>query len=477
MKWKSYIFTIIIGFCFILSLLTDWYRFLTITLMIALIVMVLDKLGKGIVLRELMALHMGFICLFMPFIGYTVYTRNHPLALLWVRYMNIPEETYFGFCLPAVSGFVLAICWPMLTEKASDQGRGVLATVEKSKSVLGKIPNVGFLLIVSGLVVFGVSDFLPVELQFAFLLFFFAAFAGLLYVYYQPNFKRKFLILSLFGAFIVAESLSSGMFTIIAYMGITLFSFFFVGKKISFWKKLTVFAASVIFLFTIQSVKLSYRKYTWRQDYEGSKIGLFGTLIKEQASVFSDVNFSNVFFPIYYRANQGINVSLVMNRFPNYQEFDNGKNLSRVILSSFVPRVFWPDKPEAGGKANMRHYTGYIIEGWSTNVGPLGEAYGSFGVMGGILYMIGLGAFVRWSYRIVFVISRRLPLILFWIPVLFYQVTYSAEADTLQIMNSIIKSSFFVWLLFKFSPKLFGVAKHHFGISKNAMESLRKEAT
>jgi len=419
--------------------------------------MVLDKLGKGIVLRELMALHMGFICLLMPLIGFTVYTRNHPLALLWVRYMNIDEDVYFGFCLPAVAGFTLALCWPMLSDKGSDQDKYVQSIIDKGKTVLSKIPNRGLFLIISGIIVFGLSDFLPTELQFAFLLFFFAAFAGFLYVFYQPNFKRKILILSLFGAFIIAQSLSSGMFTIVAYMGITLFSFFFLGRKIAFWKKLSVFAISILFVFTIQSVKLSYRKYTWRQEYEGSKIALFGTLVQEQATLFSDVDLSDVFFPIYYRANQGFNVSLVMNRFPNYEEFDYGTNLSLVILSSFVPRVFWPNKPEAGGKANMKRYTGYIIEGWSTNVGPLGEAYGSFGVTGGIIYMICLGAFVRWCYRLIFVISRRLPLLLFWIPVIFYQVTYSAEADTLQIINSIVKSAFFIWILYKIVPKWFGV--------------------
>ena len=51
----------------------------------------------------------------------------------------------------------------------------------------------------------------------------------------------------------------------------------------------------------------------------------------------------------------------------------------------------------AGGQYNMKYYTGLVIEGWSTNVGPVGEAYGSFGVTGGIMYMFCLGLFIRWA--------------------------------------------------------------------------------
>jgi hypothetical protein len=110
----------------------------------------------------------------------------------------------------------------------------------------------------------------------------------------------------------------------------------------------------------------------------------------------------------------------------------------------------------------MKYYTGYVIEGWSTNVGPLGEAYGSFGVLGGIIYMTLMGAFVRWSYRKVFLIANRIPLLLFWIPVLFYQVTYALESDTLQILNSLFKAAFFIWILTKFVPHWFGIAKKQY---------------
>lgn len=38
---------------------------------------------------------------------------------------------------------------------------------------------------------------------------------------------------------------------------------------------------------------------------------------------------------------------------------------------------------------------------------------------------------------------------------MFYQVTYSGENDTLQIVNSLIKSAVFMYVLYKVSPILF----------------------
>ena len=73
--------------------------------------------------------------------------------------------------------------------------------------------------------------------------------------------------------------------------------------------------------------------------------------------------------------------------------------------------------------------------------------------------MFLLGLFIRWVYRKVFVLADNLPLLICWIPVLFYQVTYSAETDTLQIMNFLIKSGVFVYMLYKFLPDWFKIIK------------------
>ena len=241
-------------------------------------------------------------------------------------------------------------------------------------------------------------------------------------------------------------------------MSLTLFSFFFLGRKAKLWKKVLIFLIGVCVLVLIQSVKPAYRTLTWNKNYEGDKGMLFITLIADKIQN-PKFNSADDFFQIYIRANQGYNVALVMRRFPKQHPFDEGGNLATSLAASIVPRFLWPDKPEAGGKFNMYYYAGMTIVGWSTNVGPLGEAYGSFGKDGAIFFMILLGAFIRWAYKRVFSISRKVPLLIFWIPVLFYQVTYAAETDTLQILNSLFKSTFLVWILYRLAPQLFGMEK------------------
>jgi hypothetical protein len=455
-------FSTILLAIFLLSLVTNWYSLLVKSLMIVLLVMVLDKLGKGIVLREMIAFHSAFICLAMPLLGYAQYTRVDTTARLWVRYMLVPEDVYFGFALPAVSAFVFAICLPLTSRKSADHGEHLNALVARVKAIL-KQPQIkirGIYIIIIGLVMLFLSNFLPVEVRFIAVLFFFAAFAGVLYVYYSESFRFRVPVLVAFILFIMANALRSGMFTMVAYMGITMFSFIFLGTKTNFIKKTFFFLIGVFILFLIQSVKPDYRAATWgnEQSRGESNAEIFVGLLSEKlsgGSIFS----KQAFFWIYYRTNQGFNVSLVMRRIPRVQPFDGGIHLMRAAASSLVPRFLWPDKPEAGGKFNMKYYAGRTIKGWSTNVGPLGEAYGSFGRSGGIIFMLCLGFFIRWAYKRAFIIARRIPLVICWLPVLFYQVTYSAETDTLQIMNSLVKSATFMWVLYNIVPGWFNAVK------------------
>src|SRR5450432_1758035 len=110
---QSFYYRIIMVVTLFLSLFTDFYDPLIFLLTGTLLLFFLDKLGKGIVLRELIAFHFCFICLVMPWIGYRWYTVSNPLARLWVRYMPVKEDIYFSFALPAVAAFTVALCWPI----------------------------------------------------------------------------------------------------------------------------------------------------------------------------------------------------------------------------------------------------------------------------------------------------------------------------------------------------------------------------
>ncbi len=454
---RSNFFILSLIISFLLGLVTDWYTEISIFLFIVTVFAILDKLGKGLVLRELVVLHTIFITLVMPSVGYNVYNIDNFLARIFYRFMLVPEGTYFGFVMPAVCAFSLSMCYP-ITNKGQilDEGKSFKILLQLARNELKRHTKTGIIIVITGVLSFFFIGLVPDVFKFVVTLFFFSAFAGILYIFYSPPLPSKNVLLILFTVFIVGLAIQSGVFTVVVYMGITLFSFLFLGKSYALWKKFLVFIVGCFFLFIVQNVKTSYRDLTWKGKEVDNKSTLFMDLMLDKLNNIDQLININGFFPVYMRTNQGYNITVVMRRIPANQDFDNGSHLFLTAASALVPRLIWPDKPQAGGKESMKYYTGYNIEGWSTNVSPLGEAYGSFGPIGGIFYMFVLGLFIRWVYKKVFVIAQNLPLLVLWIPLLFYQITYSMETDSLQIFNSLLKGALFIWLLYKLSPGWFG---------------------
>lgn len=427
---------------------------MTIILVLTLFIAIIDKIGKSIVLLEIVAFFGCFTCLFMPVISYSFYNKDYYLARVFRVYMHVPEETYFTYALPALSAFTLAMCWPLKVNYAGSIKDFFKSKYAEISNQLRPHPYLGLQLVVVGIVMLYLSAFLPSSLRFIGILFYFSSFAGLLYIYLTPTVPYKKTLLVIIPLFTIGNALQTGMFTVVTYMSITLISFFFIGNRASFLKKILLFVTGIFLIFLLQSVKASFRKATWKDGYQGSKAVLFQELVSRQLGR-NDLWTVKAFFPIYIRTNQGVNVSIVMKRIPKQQPFDGGTYLFESIASAFVPRILWPDKPEAGGAFNMEHYAGIKIRGWATNIGPIGEAYGNFAVTGGIIFMFLLGGFIRFAYRKVLKASLKMPVILLWIPVLFYQTVFSMENDTLQVLNSLIKSAFFIYLIYKIYPALF----------------------
>jgi hypothetical protein len=443
---------------FVVSLMTNALNSeLVIMVTIAAILSILDKLGRGIVLRESIAALYIFTCLDMPLLGYRVYNFQNPLSRAFKKYMLVPESDYFNLALPAIAGFCMMLSIPMRREYSSDEGETLTTTLEKCRRILVHDQAVGVAIMLVGVLALVLNELLPVSLQYIGVILFFTSFAGMLYVKYTEDLPYRNVILFVFIVFIILNGILIGMFTIVAYMGITIFSYFFMGSKVSLGRKISFFLLSIFFVVILQNTKTTYRKMIRNAEIRDNKAATFAVLFFENLQKGSSFFEERNFFLIYTRMNQGNIVTQVMQRIPVIQPFDDGKYLFKTILSSFVPRFLWPDKPEAGGRFNMQYYAGKKMNlVTSMNVGPLGEAYGSFGTRQAILFMVILGLFIRWVYGIVFRISRSIPLLVLWLPVMFYQITYSAETDTLQILNSFIKTAFFVWMMYRILPRWFG---------------------
>ncbi|MDE3250599.1 MAG: hypothetical protein KGO82_18200, partial [Bacteroidota bacterium] len=426
-----------------LSLVTTMYYPLSIILTVIVFWCTLEKFGKGIVLLETMALYSCIIYILMPILGYSVYNSDNRVAILWNRVMPVSSDRYYSFMLPAITTYIIGLFLINYSKGRPDEGSKLEQFVVRLKQRREQPGKVGLWLIGAGLIFYFVRLAVPGGLaavaSFGYLLIF----PGLLYLHFQPSFRGRSWVYLVVTAFLVRDAINTGMFTVFFYMGITMVSFFFVGKRIRLPIKLGVVIIAICGVFILQLVKVSYRRNTWKNNYEGSKALLFQDLFIEKAAGFQEVFSVNNFFPIYARLNQGYVTAMVIRRIPSQQPYDDGESIAKTLAASLVPRVLWPDKPEAGGVYNMWHFAGFRLRGWSTNIGPVGEGYGNFGPTGGIIYMFFFGLFIGWAYKMVFVRARKTPLLLLWIPLLFFEVTYAMENDTLQAVNSLLKASFF----------------------------------
>lgn len=453
MKGLSPIFTFLNGIVFVFSFILGDPDILVYSSLVICVFMLLDKLGKGIVLRETIALFNSFIYLFMPLMGYLFFTKANTKAFSFIRFMPVPKETYFTLALPAVTGFIFLLCWP-LSQRNADEGEGLLVKLERVRVVLDGRNKTGMWMMGLGLLASLVSDLFPVSLQYILQLFFLTTFVGLLYVFFSGNTPFNNVLMAVFVILLLLNSLRTGMFTIIVYMGMTVFSLLFLNRRVAMWRKLLIFFLGVFTIIIIQSVKPEYRKQDTSRLYD-NEFGKFTYIIGKRLGDPDKILTTEFMWPIYYRANQGFYVALVQNYIPKVKPHDNGQKLALVFASAFIPRLLWPDKPMAGGYENMRFYTGFTLRGYTMNVGPLGEAYGSFGRTGAIIFMLFMGFLIRLAYRQVFVISNRIPLLVLWLPVLFFEVTYAGENDTLQIVNSLVKAAVFIFLLYRIYPQVF----------------------
>src|SRR5450755_781615 len=185
---RSNFFIVSLAACFIFSLVTNWYSEISIFLCLIAVFAILDKLGKGLVLRELVALHTIFICLVMPTMGYNIYNHDNFLSRVFYRFMLVPEDQYFSYVIPAVCAFSIAMCYPITKFNAVlDEGNSFKNLLQLVRDQLKTNTQTGIIIVATGVAMFFFLGFVPDVVKFAVTLLFFSSFAGILYIFYcQP---------------------------------------------------------------------------------------------------------------------------------------------------------------------------------------------------------------------------------------------------------------------------------------------------
>ncbi len=422
--------------------LSTWEN-LSVSLFVFFLLNFLLDLGNGIVILDLTILLAFVNCLIMPVIFYHVYTKENPLAFLWGKYMPISSDDYFSFALPAVVMLILGLKLPLGKSKIN---KNPAVYIENVKAYLAHNPKLGLYLVATGGVAGMLNFLVPSALKEIFFLMAHLVFVGVFYVIYSPS-KNKQVIVPGVILLMLGTSLLTGMFGELIFILACSLVLILLGKKVKYWKKLSFAFLGIFIIILIQSVKSDYRKKTWFEE-GGADPAYFVELIADRITTPSNMLNPNGLFVLSVRMNQGWLVAETMKMVPDKHPFGNGEPLIDAIFASFIPRVLWPDKPEAGGKANLKRFWGFDLIGWSTNIGTLGEAYANFDRAGGLFYMFFYGLFFNFVLSRILKMAEKRHTIVLWLPYLFFSVI-NVETDLLSTMGALIKGIIFSWIVFR----------------------------
>ncbi len=390
----------------------------------------LKQLGKSIPILELMLFIAGAQWILGPTIEYV------SPSLHYKYYMYVPQEVYMSYVVPAYmlfSAVVLLVLKPY---------QNVRMPIDN----LNQYEQYGVKIFVIGVAFDLVGGFLPGALGFfAFIISNFK-FAGAILLYFS---NKKMLRRIFYGAlvYLFLSSLRKALFHDLILWSVFFYMFWAIKYKPSLKTVVITFFVGIMSLTTLQTIKAVYRTKIWN-GYSGNKLELFAGLAIDAVFLGGnnadelDGELNNV------RLNQGWIISAIMDEIPKRQAYLNGETIQEALVATVVPRVLSSGKKEAGGRENFRKFTGLKIEeNTSMGISIIGEAYGNFKILGGILFM-GIWGFILAKIW-VFLLRRcfKYPMLLAFIPLIFLQVI-KAETELVVVLNHLVKASIVVFGFF-----------------------------
>ncbi len=403
----------------------------------------LHDLGKRIVILDISVLALFLTCVMMPVIFYHVYTRDNHMARLWAKYMPISSDDYFSFAIPGILAMSLGQRIRLRKLRFRKTPAMYLENVKRS---LKTEPAIGISLIVIGLIS-GFLDFLsPDSTKQIFYLADHLTFVGVFYVIYSP-YQYKRLIVPGVIVLMLAQVVATGMFGEMIYILACSLTLMLLGSKIPFRTKLGFAVIGIFMIVVLQSIKMEYRKENWVNGKGGDAVFFASLIANRVTDVTTLLDADNMFFTAT-RMNQGWLVAVTMDRVPARHPFGYGETIWDSFVAAFVPRFIWPEKPNAGGRQNLKRFWGFTIVGYSMNIGTLGEAYANFDKTGGIFYMFLYGLFFNFFLSSILKMSEKRPTLILWLPFLFFY-SISVETDLYTTMGALIKAMIFAWIIFK----------------------------
>lgn len=392
------------------------------------------NLGKTIPIIELMLLTAGLQWIVGPIIEYSFPSFHYKY------FMYVDQDVYMGYVLPAYFVFS-AILLLGLRDKRK-------YTIQLED--LSYYSRYGIFLFFTGLTYDLLSGYLGF-LGFLGYIISNLKYVGAIILFFSAERRLKRIFYAMI-IFLFYRSLASALFHEFILWSVFFYIFWAYQYRPSVKIILSTFLLASLFLFTLQSVKATYRSQIW-SGYSGNKLELFLALFVESL-VSSDMepDSSDDELSNNVRLNQGWIISAIMYQVPNEQDYFKGETIVTALRSSLVPRFLDPDKAIAGGKENFRRFTGLDLgDNTSMGISIIGEGYGNFGEIGGVIFMAVWAIFLLWIWKLTFRKAHQNILLVAFIPLIFLQVV-KAETELVVVLNHLVKTLIFV-LFFLYATK------------------------
>lgn len=410
---------------------------ISVSLFIYFFLKFIDDIGKRMAILDIAAIIAIFTWLVMPVIFYHYYTYENTLARIWIVYMPIDSNRYFLYIIPGTLAFIAGMMIPIFRSQVYKDPRTFISLIREQ--VKGQ-STTGFLLIGIGIASGLLRTIVPGAVTQILVFTQQLTHVGMLIVFFSDSF-HKVKVLTIVFLLDIFTSIQTGMFGNLVYYLILTFVIILLTVRISFFRKLTIAITGIFFILAIQSLKSEYRTYTWYQGNDASA-EIFGQLLFKYVSHPELMLDENKMFGIATRLNQGLLIAKTMNNVPDKYPFGDGSYIVESYLAALIPRIAWPDKPEAGGAYNLERFLGLKDLGYSMNISPIGEAYANFDEYWGIVFMHFYGLTISFIFHYILKLSDKDPKIVLWIPFLFLY-TVVVETDILTNLTYLVKGIIF----------------------------------
>jgi hypothetical protein len=355
-------------------------------------------------------------------------------------YMYVPVEEYMALAVPGVIGLALGLYAFRAKRRVAQVAEYTAATGQ----IVSRVRFLPYYLIGIGFVFSFLVDRFPPALEFPAYLLSNIKYIGLIYLLFSPVHRHKVSILVTALLLTFLSSLQGAMFHDLllwtAFIGMYVALIF----RPSFPQKVLLATLGLLFIFMLQASKDLYRQkleVEGRQDY----VEKFLESVDERMAAEEMARSGNV-ERVVIRINQGWIISRIMLGTPRYLPHAGGETVVTAVKASVLPRLFFPDKPIAGGRENYEKYVGFRLQsGTSMGISLLGEAYINFGVRGAWVFMFVFGLISSFVIQQFFLLAAKYPTIWLWFPLILLHFV-KAETELLVQLNFLVKSIFLVYL-------------------------------